>query len=98
MSIKKSVVFLAGGLGSRYKGLKQVDGLLPNGSPILEYSLYDSIQAGFDKFVFIISEAVPQTYVDRLSAILDERNLEHHWVIQRLSDFVEDADLLTDCQ
>ncbi len=94
MSIKKSVVFLAGGLGSRYKGLKQVDGILSNGSPIIEYSLYDSIRAGFNKFVFIISEAVPQSFIDKISTILDEKDLEYHWVIQRLTDFVNDQELI----
>ena len=54
MSIKKSIVILAGGLGSRYNGLKQIDGILENNdSPILEYSIYDGIKAGFKKFVFI---------------------------------------------
>lgn len=90
MHIKKSVVFLAGGLGSRYQGLKQVDGILENGAPIIEYSLYDAIESGFDKFVFIISEAVPQEFIRRVSGILDKKKLEYHWIIQRLSDFVAD--------
>ncbi len=94
MNIKKTVVFLAGGLGSRYKGLKQVECILENGSPILEYSLYDAIESGFTKFVFIISEAVPKTFINKISAILDTKNLEYHWVIQRISDFVNSPDLL----
>ncbi len=95
MSIKKSIVILAGGLGSRYNGLKQIDGILENNdSPILEYSIYDGIKAGFKKFVFIINDAIPQSYVDRLSAILEKENVEYHWVVQKLSDFVDHKELL----
>src|SRR3712207_7628971 len=42
------------GMGSRYGGLKQLDGLGPNGETIMDYSIYDAIQAGFGKIVFII--------------------------------------------
>ncbi len=79
---------MAGGMGSRYKGLKQVEGILENGSPILEYSLYDAIRAGFTKFVFIISTAVPKSFIEKISSILDKKNLEHHWVVQNIADFV----------
>ena len=54
---KKTLLVLAGGLGSRYKSLKQVDGML-NESTILEYSVYDALQAGFNKIVFIINNSV----------------------------------------
>lgn len=41
-------------MGSRYGGLKQLDGLGPNGETIMDYSIYDAIQAGFGKIVFVI--------------------------------------------
>jgi hypothetical protein len=41
-------------MGSRYGGLKQLDGLGPNGQTIMDYSIYDAIQAGFGKVVFVI--------------------------------------------
>ncbi len=88
MSIKKTIVFLAAGLGSRYNGLKQVEGILPNNSPILEYSLFDAIWAGFDKFVFIINASVPESFIHEISEILQKRNLEFHWIIQKTTDFV----------
>lgn len=52
--MKPTLVILAAGMGSRYGGLKQLDQLGPNGETILEYSIYDAIQAGFSKVVFII--------------------------------------------
>ena len=45
---------LAAGMGSRYGGLKQLDPLGPGGETIMDYSIYDAIQAGFGKIVFVI--------------------------------------------
>ena len=47
---------LAAGMGSRYGGLKQLDGLGPNGETIMDYSIYDAIQAGFGRIVWVIRE------------------------------------------
>ena len=47
---------MAAGMGSRYGGLKQLDKVGPNGETIIDYSVYDAIQAGFNKVVFIIRE------------------------------------------
>ena len=52
--MKPTLFLLAAGMGSRYGGLKQLDGLGPNGETIMDYSIYDAIQAGFGKIVFII--------------------------------------------
>ena len=52
--MKPTLVILAAGMGSRYGGLKQIDGVGPNEEPIIEYSIYDAIRAGFGKVVFII--------------------------------------------
>lgn len=52
--MKPTLILLAAGMGSRYGGLKQLDGLGPNGETIMDYSIYDAIQAGFGKIVFII--------------------------------------------
>ena len=49
-----SLVIMAAGLGSRYGGSKQVDGIGPNGEILMEYSIYDALRAGFNKVVFII--------------------------------------------
>ena len=52
--MKATLVIMAAGLGSRYGGNKQVDGVGPDGEILMEYSIYDAIRAGFTKVVFII--------------------------------------------
>lgn len=52
--MKAALVIMAAGMGSRYGGNKQVDGIGPNGEILMEYSIYDAIRAGFTKVVFII--------------------------------------------
>lgn len=90
MSIKKAVVVLAGGLGSRYKGLKQIDGILENGATLMEYSVYDALQAGFSKIVFIINQHIPQDYVEKINSIFRDRPIEIHWVLQSLDLYLSD--------
>ena len=93
-NFKKSLVILAGGLGSRYQGLKQIDGILPNGSTLLEYSIFDGLRAGFNKIVFIINESIPQSFIARMSKILESKKVEFHWIIQNIQDYVEDKSAL----
>ena len=50
--MKPTLLILAAGMGSRYGGLKQIDGIGPNEEPIIEYSIYDAINSGFGKIVF----------------------------------------------
>ena len=52
--MKPTLFVLAAGMGSRYGGLKQLDPLGPNGETIMDYSIYDALQAGFGKVVFVI--------------------------------------------
>lgn len=52
--MEKSLLVLAAGMGSRYGGLKQMDAFGPNGETIIDYSIYDAINAGFDKVVFVV--------------------------------------------
>ena len=52
--MKAALVIMAAGLGSRYGGNKQVDGVGPHGEILMEYGVYDAVRAGFDKIVFII--------------------------------------------
>lgn len=54
--MKKTLVIMAAGAGSRYGGLKQIDGVGPSGELIMDYSIYDARRAGFEKAVFIIRE------------------------------------------
>ena len=52
--MKPTLFVLAAGMGSRYGGLKQLDGLGPHGETIMDYSIFDAIRSGFGKIVFVI--------------------------------------------
>lgn len=54
--MKPTLLILAAGMASRYGSMKQIDGFGPNGETIIDYSIYDAINAGFGKVVFIIKE------------------------------------------
>jgi dTDP-glucose pyrophosphorylase len=53
-------------MGSRYGGLKQLDGLGPNGETIMDYSIYDAVRAGFGKVVFVIRESFEQDFREKI--------------------------------
>lgn len=88
MNSKKTLLILAGGLGTRYKGLKQVDGILENGSPILEYSIYDALEAGFNKIAVVINQFIPESYIERLEKISKMEKFELKWIYQEMEKFV----------
>ena len=62
--MKPTLFVLAAGMGSRYGGLKQLDGLGPNGETIMDYSIYDAIQAGFGKVVFVIRHCFEKDFLE----------------------------------
>lgn len=55
---KAALVIMAAGMGSRYGGDKQVDGVGPNGEFLMQYGVYDAVRAGFDKVIFIIKPEI----------------------------------------
>ncbi|MFT4645102.1 MAG: CTP:molybdopterin cytidylyltransferase MocA [Planctomycetota bacterium] len=59
---KPTLVILAVGMGSRYGGLKQMDSFTPEGDTIIDFSLYDALQAGFGKVVFIIRKSFEKMF------------------------------------
>lgn len=81
---KPSLVILAAGMGSRYGGLKQLDQFGPNGEAIIDYSLYDALQAGFGKIIFIIREAFKTDMIKAFAHKL-EGKAEYHFVNQDIS-------------
>ena len=64
--MKPTLFVLAAGMGSRYGGLKQLDSLGPNGETIMDYSIYDAIQSGFGKVVFVIRKDFEQEFRDKI--------------------------------
>jgi len=61
--MKPTLFVLAAGMGSRYGGLKQMDGLGPGGATIMDYSIYDALRAGFGKVVFVIRHSFEADFV-----------------------------------
>ncbi len=61
IAMKATLVIMAAGMGSRYGGEKQTDGIGPHGEAIMEYSIFDAVRAGFHKIVFIIKPGMEPT-------------------------------------
>ena len=88
--MKPTLLVLAAGMGSRYGGLKQMDGLGPSGETIIDYSIYDAVQAGFGKVVYIVREyfradmekSVREKYKN--VKCIDGTPLEFDFVVQEL--------------
>lgn len=64
--MKPTLLILAAGMGSRYGGLKQIDGVGPNDEILLEYSIYDALQAGFGKIVFVIRKDIEAAFMEKI--------------------------------
>ena len=89
--MKPTLLVLAAGMGSRYGGLKQMDGLGPNGETIIDYSIYDAVEAGFGKVVYIVREffkdQIEQVVKEKYSNVkcVDGEPLEFQFVTQELT-------------
>jgi choline kinase len=85
---KPTLVILAAGMGSRYGGLKQIDAFTPQGDTIIDFSLYDALQAGFGKFVFIIRKSFEKEFKEIFNKKL-EGKAEVAYVYQELENVPE---------
>ena len=85
---KPTLVILAAGMGSRYGGLKQIDSFTPEGDTIIDFSLYDALQAGFGKFVFIIRKSFEKEFKEIFNKKL-EGKAEIAYVFQELENVPE---------
>lgn len=86
--MKPTLLVLAAGLGSRYGGLKQLDGLGPNGETIMDYSIYDAVNAGFGKVVFVIRKSFEEEFKEKIVKKY-EHLLPVEVVFQELDDLPE---------
>lgn len=82
-----SLLVLAAGMGSRYGGIKQIDGFGPSGETIMDYSLFDALRAGFNKVVFIVRDEIRSTVEEMFLPKLKGK-AEVEFVIQSLDTFV----------
>lgn len=88
------LLIMAAGLGSRYGGLKQLDGVGPNNELLIEYSIYDAIQAGFDKVICIIKEENEEDFEEKISKRI-RGHIEIEYVYQNKNNIPEEyKDLL----
>lgn len=85
MSKEPVLVIMAAGMGSRYGGLKQMDPIGLSGEVILDFSVYDAIQAGFQKVIFIIKKEMESDFRDMISRGAG-RHIEAAYVFQDIND------------
>ncbi len=84
---KPTLVILAAGMASRYGSQKQTEGFGPNDETIMDYSIYDAINSGFGKIVFIIREDFAANFEPIFNKKLANQNVEIAYVYQSLTAF-----------
>lgn len=82
-----TLVVLAAGMGSRYGGLKQIDPITQNGEFIIDFSVYDALNAGFDKVVFIIKEENLEDFKETIGARISSK-IKVEYAFQSIEKFV----------
>lgn len=81
MSQKPVLVIMAAGMGSRYGGLKQIDPVDRDGDLIIDFSIFDAIEAGFEKVVFIIKKAIEKDFKEHIGYRM-EKHIQVEYVYQ----------------
>lgn len=83
-TMKPTLLIMAAGMGSRYGGLKQLDPVGPGGEAIIEYSMYDALQAGFGKIVFVVREYFKDIFDEKIGSKVKDK-VEVRYVCQELN-------------
>ena len=86
---KPILVVMAADMGSRYGGLKQIDPVGCEGEAILDYSLFDAHEAGFETAVIIIKEAIQKDFMETVGARLQKAPMEIRYAYQELTKLPE---------
>ena len=84
---KVALLVMAAGIGSRYGGIKQIDGFGPNGETIMDYSLFDAVRAGFTKIVFIVRDEILETVKEKFLPKLQGK-VEVEFVVQSIDKLI----------
>ena len=96
-----TLIIMAAGIGSRFgEGIKQLAQMGPNGEIIMDYSIHDAIEAGFNKIIFIIrkdiEDAFKEAIGDRIEKICDRLGVEIAYAYQELGNLPEGVELPAD--
>ena len=81
----KTLVVMAAGMGSRYGGNKQIDGMGPNNEALMLYSIYDAVKAGFTKVVFIIKHSFEAQFKAQIGDLVAKK-VHVEYAFQELTD------------
>lgn len=81
----RSLIIMAAGLGSRFGGIKQLEPVGPNGEIIMDYSIYDAVEAGFNKVVFVIRKDLEEEF-KRIIGSRIEKKVNVAYAYQELED------------
>jgi NDP-sugar pyrophosphorylase family protein len=84
---KLTLLVLAAGIGSRYGGIKQIDGFGPHGETIMDYSLFDAVRSGFTKVVFIVREEILEIVKEKFLPKLKGK-VDVEFVVQSLDKLI----------
>ncbi|MDY3091456.1 MAG: sugar phosphate nucleotidyltransferase [Erysipelotrichaceae bacterium] len=90
--MKPTLVILAAGMGSRYGGLKQIDAIGNNGEAIIDFTIFDAIEAGFKKVVFIIRQEHKDVFEKNLGSKIRHK-IEVEYAFQDLHDIPEGCEV-----
>lgn len=86
---RATLVIMAAGIGSRFgKGIKQLEPVGPNGEIIMDYSIYDAIESGFDKVIFVIRKDLKEDFKEIIGKRI-EKYIEVGYVYQEIEDIPE---------
>lgn len=92
--MKTALIIMAAGIGSRFGGgIKQLESVGPSGEIIMDYSIYDALEAGFNQIVFIIRKDIEADFHevigDRIEKVCAQRGVEVSYAFQSLQDVPE---------
>ncbi len=85
---KPALIIMAAGMGSRFGGLKQVTPLGPSGELIIDYSIHDAMEAGFERIVFVIKHEIEDVFKDFIGNRI-EKIVQTDYVFQELNELPE---------
>jgi hypothetical protein len=86
--MKPTLLILAAGMGSRYGGIKQMDSFGPSGETIIDYSIYDAIESGFGKIVFVIRTDFAENFKNIFESKLKGK-IETDYVMQEIDSYTD---------